>query len=462
MLEVYSFATLTVAATASRNADGGLFFTRSPLYISPCRIHVEWGALTYHTLIAYHAVDSDGTLEVEQGPLNKRAWALQERLLSPRVLHCAERQLHWECCCLEAREIFPNGVMNKLHEENKILSLDRGKRANSPAWETHWSSIRERFRSTGITVDTDRLAAIAGIARRMHEIRSLEQDFYLAGLDRSHLATEITWVVDPTECSRPEKYCAPTWSWASTKGKVTFASDWDLGNENCVEILEARTTPIGDPYGQVSGGYLRLSGMLCEVILSERVGADELPLSEMCPDIEAAWFRDFHFDVQPDSHWKKADQGRALAQIYWDGDNRDTLTRFDGFSFHFLLLRWKPSLPYGKSLALDPICKAYGLLLKQTCKRRGEYQRVGMLTVRAQDLHAVLRRACRNRALPRDAYKDRSHQLGDETGMSDVAIDRTRTCSWYKNTLCEVHLRDEHAASCGYLPGNYRYTIEII
>jgi hypothetical protein len=34
---------------------------------------------------------------VEEGPLNKRAWALQERYLARRTLHFAADQVYWEC-----------------------------------------------------------------------------------------------------------------------------------------------------------------------------------------------------------------------------------------------------------------------------------------------------------------------------------------------------------------------------
>ena len=45
---------------------------------------------------------------VELSPLSRRAWVLQERLLSPRTLHYTKRQLFWECRASKACESSPN------------------------------------------------------------------------------------------------------------------------------------------------------------------------------------------------------------------------------------------------------------------------------------------------------------------------------------------------------------------
>jgi hypothetical protein len=41
--------------------------------------------------------DSASTMLLDS-PLSKRGWTLQERLLSPRVLHYSSTRLAWECC----------------------------------------------------------------------------------------------------------------------------------------------------------------------------------------------------------------------------------------------------------------------------------------------------------------------------------------------------------------------------
>ena len=60
-----------------------------------------------------------------------RAWALQERLLSRRLLHLCERQLYWECASLKASDTFPRGlsslVWEKAHSKSRHDPLQRGK-----------------------------------------------------------------------------------------------------------------------------------------------------------------------------------------------------------------------------------------------------------------------------------------------------------------------------------------------
>ncbi|KAF3048961.1 hypothetical protein E8E11_007202 [Didymella keratinophila] len=60
-----------------------------------------------------------------------RAWALQERLLSRRLLHLCERQLYWECASLKASDTFPRGlsslVWEKAHSKSHHDRPQRGK-----------------------------------------------------------------------------------------------------------------------------------------------------------------------------------------------------------------------------------------------------------------------------------------------------------------------------------------------
>ncbi|KAF3037934.1 hypothetical protein E8E12_004107 [Didymella heteroderae] len=60
-----------------------------------------------------------------------RAWALQERLLSRRLLHLCATQLYWECASLKASDTFPRGlsslVWEKAHSKSHHERAQRGK-----------------------------------------------------------------------------------------------------------------------------------------------------------------------------------------------------------------------------------------------------------------------------------------------------------------------------------------------
>ncbi|ORY12388.1 hypothetical protein BCR34DRAFT_563690 [Clohesyomyces aquaticus] len=58
-----------------------------------------------------------------------RAWSLQERLLSHRLLHLAGEQMYWECNSLKASETFPRGlpplIWEKVHTQTSVELIPR-------------------------------------------------------------------------------------------------------------------------------------------------------------------------------------------------------------------------------------------------------------------------------------------------------------------------------------------------
>lgn len=452
MLEVYSFAALTVAATASQNAHEGLFFTRSCLAISPSRIGIDWEGRPGRTLVVYHPKTLSRSSMVETAPLSQRAWALQERLLSQRVLHCSRDQLHWECCCLQAREVYPEGTTYPVSSWTKLLSLrplqDTQSSVGAHSLDDVWSRIRMKFRKANITVDTDRLVALSGIARKMRVLMHREEDDYLAGLERKFLLSELLWTVN--NATRPVEYCAPTWSWASTKG--TAGNDL-VYHDNCVEILEAKAFPISGPYGQVSRGYLRLCGMLYEITLIEKHTSSDVLVSKLPSKVEAVQFNRSRIDVTTSGVYH-------TLKMYWDGDTLDTLGCFNGFSLHCLLLRW------GQTTMRAPESQyAAGLFLKQTHKKRGQYQRVGPLEIEAEELFKVFDEACAAKPLPEDAYQDKMRvEIGRGCWPRDFGLRKAikHICTATDSKVCEAHLRNNDLHHCGRFPGRDRYTVEII
>ncbi|KAL8821136.1 MAG: hypothetical protein Q9223_000791 [Gallowayella weberi] len=82
MGDVYANSYLTLAATTSENSNGGLLHKRSPLSVWPCRVGARWTCFEPGRLVV--SVDKM-TRERDKKPLEDRAWAFQEWLLSKRV-----------------------------------------------------------------------------------------------------------------------------------------------------------------------------------------------------------------------------------------------------------------------------------------------------------------------------------------------------------------------------------------
>ncbi|KAH8588757.1 hypothetical protein B0O99DRAFT_600530 [Bisporella sp. PMI_857] len=146
-----------------------------------------------------------------------------------------------------------------------------------------WREVIEQYNQRQLTYHSDRLAALAGLARRAH-LASPDTEYY-AGLWSNTLPSTLLWVVSwPVESGRECGYAshriepsiAPTWSWASVTGYVEFqfwklAYDrgrWANSDPDLTDI-DIRCPPSGrNKYGTVSDGKLTTVGYLCQVHIS--------------------------------------------------------------------------------------------------------------------------------------------------------------------------------------------------
>jgi hypothetical protein len=213
-------------------------------------------------------------------PLTKRAWVYQERLMSPRVLHFTADRIGWEC--LESdwlTEYLPEGVpcgrcrfdtmdspafdIDSLIDTS--LLQDRRSDEDQQRWvyRTWWTSIREYTSRELSHPQKDKLVAFAAVAKKW---TSVFKGGYYAGMFRSDLPTGLLWQPNPHGFRhRPILYRAPSWSWASMDGEILEAHyNFAEAIVNHVELLDidvALKNPH-EPYGQVEGGTLTLSGFL--------------------------------------------------------------------------------------------------------------------------------------------------------------------------------------------------------
>lgn len=118
MHKVYSHSYCTIAAAASGDGYQGLFRHRAPHFLYPSEIEIPWLSRTGK----YQLIDYDfWSSQVQDQPLHRRGWVVQERLLAPRVLHFSSQQLLWECCELDAAEKYPRGLPTVLASSGGAL-----------------------------------------------------------------------------------------------------------------------------------------------------------------------------------------------------------------------------------------------------------------------------------------------------------------------------------------------------
>jgi Heterokaryon incompatibility protein (HET) len=290
MNDIYGNAALTIAATATNDTSQGIL-DRFPVGLEP-----EACVIPYHladgrvgkALLHFHFNET-----MKNEVLGTRAWALQEYLLSPRILSYQSNQLVWEC---------------KQGKQNANTPTDSH---NSPR-EGEWNEIIAGFTNREMTNSSDRLAAISGYAKftslKASTNASLPAPRYLAGLWSTTLATDLLWRAnDYPKKPRPAVYRAPSWSWAAIDSGVHFEPPAPHNPSIAPDILAAIVHPtLHNPFGSIphapaNPSFLRLrarlrsaAGLLIEPLLR----AHAQPGAGPPPGISV----DFASGTRPDGH----------------------------------------------------------------------------------------------------------------------------------------------------------------
>jgi len=217
MAQVYGGSALNIAAVAAEDAGVGCFFNRKPTWRCQVRLRSNEGRTS-----RLHDVFPNRWAVPEKNALRKRGWVVQERFLSRRTLHFTERQVFWECGANPACEYLPRGYESRPIQNEGHFELERPRRPafNMRRQPLSWPGVVEAFSWCSLTRTRDRLVAIGGLAKVIHERSNAD---YIAGMWRENLEVQLCWkagwhraterIVPPT---------APTWSWASVIGHVNF------------------------------------------------------------------------------------------------------------------------------------------------------------------------------------------------------------------------------------------------
>ncbi|RDW87876.1 hypothetical protein BP5796_03570 [Coleophoma crateriformis] len=276
MDRIYQGSFCNIAATASPDPYGGLFSERDPALITPLRVQLK--GVSPHNQDAFYDVGDDFSQEwmrqVALSPLAVRGWVVQERLLSPRVIHFAKKQLFWECAQMRTCEgstvagIDQSGFRHEMVDFKKwdpfsyddlhvpsadppplgveyvwssvkallgrdsrqfsrgvltsdIEALEQAKKAcfGEDTWtRTHplllyWANIIVTYGNAKLTQIDDRFIAIGGLAKILTLRTGVR---YVAGHWLHQLPRQLLWTPKGMIAqSQSDKYIAPSWSWAS-------------------------------------------------------------------------------------------------------------------------------------------------------------------------------------------------------------------------------------------------------
>jgi hypothetical protein len=121
-----------------------------PVYFRPMYSH----ALPWHC----HGQDLEN-------PLATRAWAYQERLLSPRAIHFRSVCMYWECLEAEECQCKEKHFVFDSRGRKQDIALNFQNRGLS--WlARYWERIVHEYSSLKLSKATDKLPAISGVAKQ--------------------------------------------------------------------------------------------------------------------------------------------------------------------------------------------------------------------------------------------------------------------------------------------------------
>lgn len=271
MGDIYGNAYLVISAALAHNGDEGLYHERSPHSIE---VTTEAGQTVKAQVFekSHHDIWKKGEQywEAPKLPLFVRAWTFQERLLATRVIHYTPTELVWECWSYIGCECGdlqnPQTSWPQFAGGGKNLKTEFGKVAR---WGSDndrmdfWHNICAQYSARQLTYASDRLPALASIAKRMHK-QELHGD-YLAGIWECTLPKGLFWWSDTTHltpCSwgnathwRDKTHKIPTWSWLSIDGRVCT---WGNIHTSLIDILDVSYTvrSNNDIYGPCEQGTI--------------------------------------------------------------------------------------------------------------------------------------------------------------------------------------------------------------
>jgi hypothetical protein len=225
MGDVYRFSYLTIYALSAPNCHQGLLTQRSSISPPglPCLNPIMSGERNKGEIF-------------KDSPLTQRAWAVQERLLSPRLLFYSKEEIFWECLGCTAREgsyrVVPYKPRFYRYDRYEcpqvriplVLPLD-DKPSFPVSLPSDWNIIVAEYTRCQLTRRSDKLPALSGLAS---VFRRNTEYTYIAGLWEEDLSNGLLWFCpikqpedqyeEQNQSSKCEvkPYCGPSWSWIST------------------------------------------------------------------------------------------------------------------------------------------------------------------------------------------------------------------------------------------------------
>ncbi len=285
MDKVYLGGVCNIAACDISDSRDSLFSSRDP-HVGGAIVHRQ----IYTDYSAVFTVAPDWPrVTWDNSNLYRRGWVMQERWLSPRIIHFSQFPI-WECRSGLVTEGFP--LSDGHRTSDSFSGFPESQREwlfahqNKMGIIQRWWEVVDHYTQCSLTYPSDKLVAIAGMAR---VFSTLTNEPYYAGIwGGEHLVLSLLWHRMPI-CSLPaamatqsyrgarlDKCCpcsttsvnlmvAPSWSWAALDGHI-LTREYSLLVQPLAEFVSAHLVPKSeDIFGQLINGELTLRGILFRI-----------------------------------------------------------------------------------------------------------------------------------------------------------------------------------------------------
>jgi hypothetical protein len=322
MSHIYGNAELTICASSAENPSAGFLEPRPDFSENRLQISMPNGR--------------EGTICLDRifwlfppvkEPLGTRAWALQERILSPRLLEYGWRSARWTCSCTDQYSGFTMTPVHGYKQDTGFspahfnlygflnpLGIRRIATSRNELFKC-WASIAWRYSSLDLTFRNDKLAAISGVAAVLQERTGVR---YLAGLwDYERLPSLLQWRVrnPPMDLSeRPVPGRDPSWSWPAIDDPIEIMQSPIVVDG--FKVIEAEESGVFESSSSISisvRGLVRAGIWWCENWAFEAKQPAEPILTRLTrPDIDLTIFPDCMGEIIAFAHGKLAIMAQEL------------------------------------------------------------------------------------------------------------------------------------------------------
>ncbi|KAL0466199.1 heterokaryon incompatibility protein domain-containing protein [Neurospora intermedia] len=210
---IYEGATLILGAAHARDSSEGLF--KGLQRPDPKKVVKVYTDMAPYATCFYTVPEWPYVMEFEpwnKSRLSTRAWVMQEFTLSRRFVWSEKNSLHWRCREeMEGEPHLDTYYFDMIRSFGTLTSI--------------WHYLVDDYCGKQLTYETDRLAALHGIATALKTSYRKDQEYHFGiWLEGHDTLLTLFWSVENLFADSPATGLTgiPSWSWASVAGSKRF------------------------------------------------------------------------------------------------------------------------------------------------------------------------------------------------------------------------------------------------